>query len=104
MLHVSNDGKLEVVEKPRGQKKAMALQLDYMKKAGTRRSVRWSSSVTVTVRRRQSFWKAMVAEFPTAEIYTTPIGPIIGSHTGPGMLALIYWEPIGKRSYERHEW
>ncbi|MFQ9150582.1 MAG: hypothetical protein ACLR6B_02770 [Blautia sp.] len=30
-------------------------------------------------------------EFPTAEIYTTPIGPIIGSHTGPGMLALIYW-------------
>ena len=32
MLHVSNDGKLEVVEKPRGQKKAMALQLDYMKK------------------------------------------------------------------------
>ncbi|MFQ9150581.1 MAG: DegV family protein [Blautia sp.] len=55
MLHVSNDGKLEVVEKPRGQKKAMALQLDYMKKAGTRRSVRWFSSVTVTVRRRQSF-------------------------------------------------
>lgn len=29
--------------------------------------------------------------FPQAEVYTTPIGPIIGSHTGPGVLALIYW-------------
>ncbi|MFQ9393667.1 MAG: DegV family protein [Lachnospiraceae bacterium] len=36
--------------------------------------------------------KSMVQkEFPNAEIFTTPIGPIIGSHTGPGMLALIYW-------------
>ena len=92
MLHVSNDGKLEVVEKPRGQKKAMALQLDYMKKG-------WNpgSSPLVLIGHgdcpeKAELLKAMVQkEFPTAEIYTTPIGPIIGSHTGPGMLALIYW-------------
>lgn len=29
--------------------------------------------------------------FPDAEIVTADIGPIIGAHTGPGMLALIYW-------------
>ena len=92
MLHVSNDGKLEVVEKPRGQKKAMALQLDYMKKG-------WNPAISPLVLighgdcpEKAELLKAMVQkEFPTAEIYTTPIGPIIGSHTGPGLLALIYW-------------
>ncbi|MFR2189098.1 MAG: DegV family protein [Blautia sp.] len=92
MLHDSNDGKLELVEKPRGQKKAMALQLDYMKKG-------WNPAISPLVLighgdcpEKAELLKAMVQkEFPTAEIYTTPIGPIIGSHTGPGMLALIYW-------------
>ncbi len=31
------------------------------------------------------------ARFPSAEIHVAEIGPIIGAHTGPGMLALIYW-------------
>ena len=92
MLHISNDGKLEVVEKPRGQKKAMALQMDYMKKG-------WNPAISPLVLighgdcpEKAELLKAMVQkEFPEAEIYTTPIGPIIGSHTGPGMLALIYW-------------
>ena len=92
MLHVSNDGKLEVVEKPRGQKKAMAMQLDYMKKG-------WNPGISPLVLighgdcpEKAELLKSMVQkEFPNAEIFTTPIGPIIGSHTGPGMLALIYW-------------
>lgn len=29
--------------------------------------------------------------FPEAEIYVADIGPVIGAHTGPGMLAVIYW-------------
>lgn len=29
--------------------------------------------------------------FPEAKVLTADIGPIIGAHTGPGMLALIYW-------------
>ena len=28
---------------------------------------------------------------PSAQVYIAPIDPIIGAHTGPGMLALIYW-------------
>ena len=34
---------------------------------------------------------AVEAEFPNAEIHVAEIGPVIGAHTGPGMLALIYW-------------
>ena len=35
--------------------------------------------------------QAVLKEFPDADIRTAYIGPIIGAHTGPGMLALIYW-------------
>ena len=28
---------------------------------------------------------------PDADIHIAEIGPIIGAHTGPGMLAVIYW-------------
>ena len=30
-------------------------------------------------------------KFPNAQIQLAYIGPVIGAHTGPGMLALIYW-------------
>ena len=92
MLHISDDGKLEVVEKPRGQKKAMALQLDYMKKG-------WNPAISPLVLigyadcpdNADLLEDFFFNDTATTEIYTTPIGPIIGSHTGPGMLALIYW-------------
>ena len=36
--------------------------------------------------------KGMLTDkFPDAEILTAEIGPVIGAHTGPGMLAVIYW-------------
>jgi len=35
--------------------------------------------------------KEISYKFPKAEISITEIGPIIGAHTGPGMLAVIYW-------------
>ena len=35
--------------------------------------------------------EAVRREFPQAQVSIAPIGPIIGSHTGPGMLALIFW-------------
>lgn len=35
--------------------------------------------------------QAVLERFPEAEIHIVDIGPVIGAHTGPGMLALIYW-------------
>lgn len=39
----------------------------------------------------QALREAVREHFPEAEVFTADIGPIIGAHTGPGMLALIYW-------------
>lgn len=34
----------------------------------------------------------MVAErSPEAEIFIAPIGPIIGAHTGPGVMTVFFW-------------
>ena len=35
--------------------------------------------------------QAVLKEFPDADVRMANIGPVIGAHTGPGMLALIYW-------------
>lgn len=92
MLHVSEEGKLEVAEKLRGGRRAMSAQLGRMKKG-------WEPSMGKLVvighgdsPEKAEELKALVHEaFPDSEIQTAPIGPVIGTHTGPGMLALIFW-------------
>lgn len=92
MLHVDREGRLEVKEKPRGKKRAMAAQLERMKKG-------WDPSEGRLVvighgddpERAEELKNAVLKAFPEAEVYIAPIGPVIGAHTGPGMLALIFW-------------
>lgn len=92
MLHVDNQGQLEVVEKPRGRKRSIAAQM-------ARMDAGWLPNMGKLVLighgdnpEAARLLKGMVlSAYPDAEVYTAPIGPIIGAHTGPGMLALIYW-------------
>lgn len=35
--------------------------------------------------------EAVLRQLPQADVHIADIGPVIGAHTGPGMLALIYW-------------
>lgn len=35
--------------------------------------------------------KALHSRFPAANVKTAGIGPVIGAHTGPGMLAVTCW-------------
>lgn len=92
MLHVSMEGKLDVAEKPRGAKRALAAQLARMKKGWTPKE---GKLIVVghgdCIDRAQELAEQVKTLYPDTEIYIAPIGPIIGSHTGPGMLALIFW-------------
>ena len=92
MLHVSAAGTLEVAEKPRGRKQAIAAQLSRMKRGWTPEESRLVVVGHGDCPDRAAELAAMVKEtFPDAEPLLAPIGPIIGAHTGPGMLALIFW-------------
>lgn len=92
MLHVDDAGKLAVMEKPRGQKKAIAAQLARMKtgwmpEMGKRVLIGHGDDIDKAKLLQAEVEKA----FPEAQVQLTQIGPVIGAHTGPGMLALIYW-------------
>ena len=92
LLHVDADGKLQSVEKPRGRKKAITAQLARMEQG-------WMSEIgkSVLIGHADDLEAAMMLKgrmlekFPDAEIEIAYIGPVIGAHTGPGALALIYW-------------
>lgn len=92
LLHVSQTGALAVVEKPRGRKQAVRAQLAKLEQGWTpelgKRIVVGHGDCPEGA---QALEKAVRERFPEAEVFTADIGPIIGAHTGPGMLALIYW-------------
>lgn len=92
LLHVDEEGKLVVAEKPRGRKRAIAAQLAQMKRG-------WMPELGKLVivahgdypEGAEQLRQEVAAQFPEAELYTVDIGPVIGAHTGPGMLAVLYW-------------
>jgi len=92
LLKVDNGGKLELAGKPRGQNSAIKTQISIMKNSwnpenGKLVIIGHGDSPQGAVKLQQ----AVQNEFPKAETYIADIGPIIGAHTGPGILALIYW-------------
>lgn len=92
LLHVDAMGKLAVMKRPRGRRRAIQEQIALMK-------VGWEPSLSPLVvighgddiEAAETLKAAVENEFPQANIHIAEIGPIIGAHTGPGMLALIYW-------------
>ena len=51
----------------------------------------FNADLELDLDRAQELAEQVKTLYPDTEIYIAPIGPIIGSHTGPGMLALIFW-------------
>ena len=92
LLHVDEEGKLRVAEKPRGRKQAIRTQVAHMKEGWTPEmgnlGVSGHGDCPDDV---EQLRQAVLKEFPDADIRVAYIGPVIGAHTGPGMLALIYW-------------
>ena len=94
LLYVDEQGCLQVKQKLRGRKKAIAEQLlhmerEWMPELGKQVFIGHGDDLQAA----QQLREAVIARFPEAEIAIADIGPIIGAHTGPGMLALIYWGP-----------
>ena len=93
VLSVDEEGKLTLVSMPRGKKKAVSFLLSKMEEE-------WDSSMgkKVFIGHADDLPKAeelkdfVHERFPEADIEIVLIDPIIASHTGPGMLAMVYWK------------
>lgn len=92
ILHVDNEGHLIPIDKVRGRKKSLHTLVDYMeKKMGSYRE----QNDIIFISHGDSLEDAQfvaneVKERFGIESVLNPIGPVIGSHAGPGTIALFF--------------
>ncbi|PWK16196.1 DegV family protein [Tumebacillus permanentifrigoris] len=86
------DGKLEMFEKVRTRKKALARVIELVKAEIPAGEQLVASIVYADNREDGEALRAQVQEaLPDAELQTSQLGPVVGTHTGPGLLAVIYY-------------
>ena len=92
LLIVDNTGNLTVVEKIRGLSKACNAMITHMKESGID-----LEEQTIFIGHGDSpesakKLEAMIQnEINVKKIYIMPIGPVVGTHTGPGMLSVFFF-------------
>lgn len=91
ILHFNEEGKILNINKVKGSKKALATLLDYMKTKGTE----WTKYKTFVMHADNEDTANELAQtirekFEGADVSVQPIGPVIGSHCGPGTIGLIF--------------
>ena len=93
LMHVSVQGRLEVADRTvGGARRAQAallnrIQEGWMPQAGTEVYVGHGGCPQRAEQRAEQ----IQSELPGVKIRIAPVGPVIGAHTGPGILGLIFW-------------
>ncbi|MBR3811878.1 MAG: DegV family protein [Agathobacter sp.] len=91
IIHVTAEGKLDTIGKIRGRKHAMK---ELVSKMISNADIDTWNQVFIShgdCMEDAERVKAQVLEvFPTAEVTISYVGPVIGAHTGPGVIALCY--------------
>ena len=92
LLHVDGTGHLQVMGKPRGRRKAIETQLSLLRQGWTPARGKLVVVGHGDCPADAALLRDTILEsYPDADVHIAPIGPIIGAHTGPDMLAIIYW-------------
>ncbi len=91
ILHVNEGGELEVVSKVTGTNKAVSFLVDKVKTLGTELD---KYPIYVLDADNEAGGEKIVNKlkeaFPNAKIERYPIGPVIGTHCGPGTIAVVF--------------
>ena len=94
ILCINADGKLETISKKRGKNMAMKFLVENMEQDYDETLANIVYICGADCMADAEILKNMVlAKFPNAQIRITSLSPIIGAHTGPDMLSLIYYGP-----------
>ena len=85
------DGKIELVCSVISQRKAIVRMLDLAEEAiGGRTPVYISICHTLVEEQAQELLETARARYSPGEIFLSDLSPVIGTHVGPGVLAIIY--------------
>jgi len=91
VLNVSNDGSLNVVKRIRGRKKSIRTLLEEFK---TRAIKPEEQMIYIThgdcVEDAENLKSLILSETTAKAIVINDLGPIVGTHTGPGMLGVFF--------------
>ena len=91
ILHVSKEGKLENVGKVRGRKVALKELVSKMKASSDMDAWEYVFISHGDSMEDAEYVKALIEkEYPNAKVTITYVGPVIGAHAGPGVIALFY--------------
>ena len=96
LLNVDHEGKLTAREKVRGMKKVMQRTVEMMEKHaqdGAGYSEKCFICHSLRLEQAEMIAAMIERKFPdlNGKVQIFPIGATIGSHTGPGTLALFFW-------------
>lgn len=91
LIIVTEEGKLENVAKARGRKNAMRTLVSNMKQTADIDTWNYVFISHGDCLEDVTAVKEMVEEeFPKAKVVISDVGPVIGAHTGPGVIALCF--------------
>ncbi|MCD7820042.1 MAG: DegV family protein [Lachnospiraceae bacterium] len=97
VLNINPQGSLDTVAKKRGSKQAMRYMVDHFAEDYDPSYANTVYICCADCKDTAAELKEMVLKIhPDADVKITMLCPIIGAHTGPGMLSLIYWGPERK--------
>ena len=91
VLHVDDEGHLIPMEKVRGRKAALAALVKQMRETVVHPEEQTMMISHACCREEaESLRESVLAEFHPKELMILDLGPIIGAHTGPGLMALFF--------------
>lgn len=92
LLHVTNEGKLEVKKSIRGRQKSMRALADLVAERAVDPATQTIAVAHGDCAEDAARLSELIAErVNVANVVTMEVGPVIGTHTGPGMLAVVFW-------------
>lgn len=92
-LTINREGRLEVIAKTVGMQKALNLLLKKMEDEWNPDAGKYVLICHGDSEERACLLKKKVLEnYPEAEVEIGTVGPVIGIHTGPGMISLCFWK------------
>lgn len=91
MIHVTAEGKLDTIGKIRGRKAAMKELVNKMKANADVDTWNYVFISHGDCIEDAEHVKSMIEDaYPQAKVILSDVGPVIGAHTGPGVIALCY--------------
>ncbi|WP_018132174.1 DegV family protein [Effusibacillus pohliae] len=94
VLYVTEEGKLDLLDKVRTKRKALDRLVSLLredKQAQPDLPIRLAVVYTQDEQAAREFQDRIRQEFPDVEPDLSELGPVIGTHVGPGMLAICYY-------------